>query len=191
MRYATAEVRREIEQDLTLPDSIQTIADYCKWLGRFFGIYLPLEEVLRGFDEWTAWKIDLNALGQARPLRQDLTELGCDVGGIELAGDVALSRITRFAEALGALYVHEGSRLGGRMILRELLLRISSEIAGAHMFFEGHGAETGARWVDFRASLNAFYAAQPGELAGAIEGANATFQAKHRWMLRLVREDLP
>ncbi len=186
MREATAEAHRKIEQALALPDSIRTIGDYRAWLGRFFGMYEPLEGLFRGFDAWSEWKIDLNALGQARALRQDLNELGCDVGAMELAGEDALPRLTRFAEALGALYVLEGSKLGGRMILRGLLPRMSSEIAGARTFFEGYGAETGARWAYFRGSLDVFCAA----LAGVIEGANRTFQAIHRWMLPVVREDL-
>ncbi|SFS18253.1 Heme oxygenase [Granulicella pectinivorans] len=190
MRAATMEAHLSIERALALPDSIQTSGDYRDWLGRFFGIYLPLEEVLRGFHEWPSWKIDLDVLGQARALRQDLIALGCDLRTIELAVGDALPRLTRFAEALGALYVLEGSKLGGRMILRELLPRMSSEISGAWMFFEGHGAETGARWADFRGSLDAYCAAEPAELGGVIEGANATFQALHRWMLPLVVEEV-
>ncbi len=190
VREATAEAHRRIEQALALPDSIRTIGDYRAWLGRFFGMYLPLEEFFRGFSAWGDWKIDLNALGQARALRQDLIALDCDPCSIELAAGDALPRLTSFAEALGALYVLEGSKLGGRMILRELLPRLSSEIAGAWTFFEGHGAETGARWVDFRSSLDAFCAAEPAALDSVIEGANATFSAIHRWMLPLVTEGL-
>ena len=59
------------------------------------------------------------------------------------------------AAFLGALYVVEGSTLGGRIIARH-----AAEVLGLHggrgtAFFEGHGQQTGAFWRETTAAIAA------------------------------------
>jgi heme oxygenase len=54
------------------------------------------------------------------------------------------------AEALvGALYVIEGSTLGGQFIAQQLANSIQVYPGKGASFFHGHGADTGSRWNDF------------------------------------------
>ena len=72
-------------------------------------------------------------------------------------------------EALGALYVLEGSTLGGQVIAK--MLRKSSFIPPHKFkFFEGYGASTGERWKKFIEVLNK----QP-EVSSLLRGATSAF----------------
>lgn len=81
-----------------------------------------------------------------------------DVEGLALA-----SR----GEALGALYVLEGSSLGGRMILRAVAARGAE--TGDLAFLDPYGARTGERWREFLQDLEDAPAAE------AERGALAAF----------------
>jgi heme oxygenase len=182
LRLATAREHESVERALGLPGAIESLADYRRWLSRFFGIYSPLEERLRGFPEWDAWGISIAASGQSAALRRDLVALGCAIPEIELASAGDLPGLHGFAPALGALYVLEGSKLGGRIMLKDLCGRLGDEIAGADAFFRGNGAETMPAWIAFRTALDRFFVERPDESAEVVRGAKETFQAIERWM---------
>jgi heme oxygenase len=190
LRAATAACHQEVDQALGLPGSIQTLNDYRIWLQRFYGLYCPLENNLRRFSAWHDWGIAIEGMEQTTALVNDLTELECDAAIIELASDSALPNLPTFAHAFGALYVLEGSKLGGRFILRDLAGRLGTDIAGSDSFFAGHGPQTALIWTKFRASIDRFSIERPGEFDGMIEGAKATFAAVQMWMSPL-RDSLP
>jgi heme oxygenase len=76
------------------------------------------------------------------------------------------------AEALGALYVLEGSSLGGRVILKELKRRDVS-LAGLG-FLDPYGADTSRRWQSFLAILEREITSCE-QKADAVKGALDTF----------------
>jgi heme oxygenase len=76
------------------------------------------------------------------------------------------------AEAMGALYVLEGSSLGGRVILKELKRRGAS-LAGLG-FLDPYGAETGRRWRSFLIVLERELNSCE-QRADAVKGALNTF----------------
>ena len=104
----TAKQHCEVERTLALPASIQTIADYRRWLIRFFGIYQPLERLLSGFAGWTEAGIPIDQLGHTAALRKDLKAMARDPDVIELASREALPMVETLGHAFGALYVLEG-----------------------------------------------------------------------------------
>lgn len=53
------------------------------------------------------------------------------------------------AEAVGALYVVEGSILGGVLIARQVRTRLGLSAGSGCGFFSGHGRETAAHWAGF------------------------------------------
>jgi len=182
VRSFTAELHCEVEQTLALPGSIQTMADYRRWLIRFFGIYQPLELLLTGFAGWTAAGIQFDQLGHTEALLKDLKAMACDPDSIKLASAEALPMVETFGQAIGALYVLEGSKLGGRYILKDLSNRLGSEIEGMNAFFTGYGADTAVRWASFKESLDRFSALRPVEFPEVIAGARMTFAAIDAWM---------
>jgi heme oxygenase len=78
------------------------------------------------------------------------------------------------AEALGMLYVLEGSTLGGRMILRALAER------GVHdpalQFLDPYGTDTGARWRAFLDVLARETGDDEERIAAACRGGVTAFR---------------
>ena len=78
------------------------------------------------------------------------------------------------AAFLGALYVLEGSTLGGRMIARHLEPVFGFRDGKGDAYFRGHGDQTGSLWRETTAAI----AALPEQYSGdAIEAAKRTFDA--------------
>jgi heme oxygenase len=182
LRIQTAELHAEVERSLGLPSSITNLMDYKACLQLFYRLYRPLESSLSRFSDWAAIGVELPEQLQACRLTADLEQLGVPAFRLELAPEACLPALPNFPHALGALYVMAGSTLGSQVILRHLITVLGSEIAGADAFFRGHGEHTGARWSQFRTSLNAYGEAEPGNQPQVIEGAKATFRAIGAWM---------
>jgi heme oxygenase len=147
-----------------------TLEDYRALLIRLYGFYLPFERAVGGEDLRTQW------------LANDLACLGADA--------VALSRIplcTDFPSyhgpenRLGALYVVEGSALGGRQLSRGLDRLLGEDPVEGRRFFAGRGAGTGDAWVDFLARL-ASVGSEPQGRAALVRAAIETFELFEIWL---------
>jgi heme oxygenase len=108
----------------------------------------------------------------------DLTALGCEPCPHEAHFG---PEFTSFPHALGALYVLEGSTLGGRIILRHLETHTVDIPSDAMSFFAGHGAETGSMWRAFVAKLDTFGALNPDACTAAKDGAQSAFRTVIAW----------
>lgn len=104
-------------------------------------------------------------------LQQDLRVLGAG----RLPAALPAPPLASTAAAWGAIYVMEGSALGGQLVTRTLAqCGLRPDSGGA--YFHGWGAATGAMWNETRQLLERELAA-PGLLAEACEAARATFDA--------------
>jgi heme oxygenase len=181
LRARTAPLHTQSERLLGLPHSITGRADYIAWLGRFLGLYDPLERRLAGFAEWPALGIDLASRSLTQGLTADLVALGADPTDSPRAAEADLPPLPSLAHAIGALYVLEGSALGGRIILRDLQGRLGDHLGEATRFFGGRGERLGPMWNSFRGVLDRFGETHP-QLTDAVQsGADATFTALIRW----------
>ena len=79
---------------------------------------------------------------------------------------------------LGALYVVEGSTLGGAFIAKAL----AASAANARRFFSGHGAGHGRLWRNLVKALDRLDDV-PDEADFAERAALSTFAAFERWMI--------
>jgi heme oxygenase len=181
LRARTAPLHLRVEQLLGLPDAIADHWDYGRWLARLFGLYEPLERSFHAFDEWDRLGLPLDRRNPCARLSGDLLALGIDPHHVPRASLAMLPRLPTFPHALGALYVLEGSTLGGRMILRDLEARLGPQIVGAMCFLRGHGAETGPMWQSFRTALDRFGQASPRLREDVVAGAERTFDAILAW----------
>lgn len=191
LRSATASAHRDAERALNLPESVRSIGDYVCLLTRFYALYRPLEECLATFAEWSAWSISIGEAGHSRALFTDLAVLEASPRRIELAAPASLPRLTSFAQALGALYVLEGSKLGGRFILRDLEARLGAQLAGADSFLTGYGDGAVLAWAQFRHALDRYTLQNPAQLADVVLGAGATFRAIECWMSSALPPEQP
>ena len=147
-------------------------------LDRFHGFYVPLRQALARFTDWPGLGIDLHARDHARRAADDLAVLGMTPSP---ALAPAFAGLASFPQALGALYVQEGSTLGGQIILRQVAAGAMDIPPGAMSFFAGHGAANGAMWRQFVAALDGFGAAHPADQAAVELGAAMAFRAITDW----------
>lgn len=179
LRRHTHEHHERLEALLDLPGSIRSTDDYRRLLGAFFGFYTPFEARLGEYEEPLGYVgLDVSARRKAPRLRDDLEALGFSDESIEaLPRCSTLPALDSWGQALGALYVLEGSTLGGQFIVRHLS---RDWPALPTRFFAGYGERTGAMWRNFLAVLND----QPiaaGEREAILQGAEATFEALAHW----------
>jgi heme oxygenase len=181
LRTRTADLHKQTEVLLGLPGAVKTLPDYRDCLCRFLGLYLPLDRLLAAFGGWDTFGLALPSPSHSACLARDLAVLGIDPAGVTLAPPALLPHLPTFAHALGALYVLEGSTLGGRVILRDLEARIGAGIAGATQFFGGRASTAGPRWQTFKAALDVFGNARPQLGDDAALGAEGVFRAILAW----------
>lgn len=124
----------------------------------------------------------LGPRGRSMWLVEDLRALGSaesEIAALPLCGEIAVPRSE--AQALGALYVLEGSTLGGVQIARALSASMPAPDGAGRRFFLGYGAAHGAMWRAFVEALES-YANDPEGARQATEAAIATFDEFELWM---------
>jgi heme oxygenase (biliverdin-IX-beta and delta-forming) len=178
LRLATAKLHHRAEELLDIPALMFDRRSYADTLDRFYGFYFPLEQALRQYGGWGELGLSLRQRSHVRRLFRDLIALGRKPSRNH-ASDVGEMR--SFEHALGALYVMEGSTLGGRVILRRLEESEIDVPTGAKSFFSGHGPTTGAMWRSFVGNLDAFGERHPTAQIAVQRGAQRTFGAVMAW----------
>jgi len=149
---------------------------------RLFGFHRAFEAVVEAAAPVISIRFDLARLARSAAIESDLRAVGYDPGSIpKLPICNRISIPHSEAALLGALYVVEGSALGGIQISRALapLFGVGSE--EGRRFFMGYGSDQGAIW---RSLLNRLeqIAADPAQAAAAIDGATTTFLVFENWM---------
>jgi heme oxygenase (biliverdin-IX-beta and delta-forming) len=185
LRTQTACLHEQIEVLLGLPGAIQTLDDYRRWLSWFLGLYEPLEQSLARFSAWGDHGLILPVPNHSARLAADLQAIGIDPAGVSRTPSTLLPPLPTFAHALGALYVLEGSALGGRVILRDIEARIGQQITGATQFFGCRGAAVGQTWQAFKTALDTFGYESPDLGPYVVSGAESVFRAITTWSVPL------
>ncbi len=168
LRRETAAAHAAVEAAAGLPARVTDIAAYTACLEKFFRLFAPLEAELAGFGEWAGIGIDLAARHRTADLAADLAALGRAV-----PPPVAGPPPANFPQALGMLYVLEGSTLGGKILAAAFARQLGPGIAAASRFFSP--ARPAAGWAEFRAALDRYGAANPAACPQVIAGALASF----------------
>lgn len=188
LRTATAAQHAHVEATLDLLDPHLTVARLCAALGRLHGFWVATETRL---DDWaardraTATALDWPHRRRAHLFAADLESLGSTA----VAVIPALPPVLGTDDALGRLYVLEGSSLGGRFIDRHLASLPA--FAGARLrAFSPYGDDTGRMWHAFRAVVRR-RAAEGGEPDRIVRSAVATFGALAAWCSEDATEDFP
>ena len=150
-----------------------TAAETARFLARMYGVVQPYEQQLRAHAALfgPAWELDRRY--RAPLILEDLPRLGYD-GTPPLCPN--MPPLATWPQLLGAMYVLEGSTLGGQVIARQL---IKSDIS-ANKYFTGRADQTGRLWKVFCAQLTE--AAPASDHAAIISSAAQTFQTLATWL---------
>lgn len=176
VKEATAEAHHRAEH-LLLPHltSMNSRTDYVRLLRMFYGFFHPMELRIREHVDASLLS-DIDARRNSGFILLDLQALG--EGGLPPLAS-RLPVIDSVPEALGALYVLEGSTLGGKMIANMLRKNAALQLGEEHLhFFSGYREQTGPKWMQFLAVLNA----REEGMNYIAESANASFDHLASWI---------
>jgi heme oxygenase len=152
LRAATSDAHRSVEDAVDLPASVRTLEDYVRLLGRFWQLHAPLEERLEASawaPRWTDLGIELSRHRRSHLVADDLAVLDA----APPSRPVRLPALRTFGEALGCLYVLEGSSLGGSVLAPALRDAVGDVPL---RFFSGEGRGHPAPWQAVRHALRRF-----------------------------------
>lgn len=168
IKEATKEAHLQLEKKVVQKlKAIRSNQDYADLLRHFYAYFNHLEKVIAPFI--TADLLpDYAQRRNSSFLQKDIEALG---GNIDNLPETSVPKITNAIQALGALYVMEGSIMGGSIIVQMLA---KGGITEGVSFFSGYGPATGQMWGAFITVLNAC-AGNDEQEAIAVQTANDTF----------------
>ena len=155
--------------------SIKTKEDYVRMLNWLYGFYAPMEDLIRKHLKPDSLP-DIDRRSRAEYLLWDIRESG--VPNPEYDKCRELPAIDGPLEAIGALYVLEGSTLGGRIIAAMIQRQLGLDAPTS--YFNGYGEENIRMWQSYKDFLD-----QPRtieEQTTIIDAAKATFITFKRWI---------
>lgn len=178
LKTETRAAHDRIEQEIGLSNLIGSRSAYRGMLARFYGFH-------------AAWEADAGAIiGDAELFdrRRKLSFLVGDLRALGLEGDEiaalpvcrALPPMRTRAAAFGAMYVVEGSTLGGSVIAHHAgrTLGVGADSGGS--YFRSYGREVGRMWKEFGARLLALSGPETDDVI--VASANRTFACMGAWL---------
>ena len=152
--------------------------DYIRLLEIFYGYFKPVEEMI-------AQHINNNNLPDHAQRRksgailEDIRKSGGDIAHMRVSDDIP--QINNDYQAMGAMYVLEGSTLGGQVISNMLKQNLQLKDTSTISFFSGYGKDTGTMWAAFTEKLDN-YTSDPQKQDEIAAAANETFSKFKSWV---------
>ena len=158
----------------------ESLEAYGRTLRLFYAFHRPLEEAFARIPGWAGVGIDPQERRKTPLLAADLRRLGIAEDSTPPPGAGPLPLPGDLAEALGVMYVLEGSTLGGRYIRKQVQAGLGLTPGDGASYFDSYGDRVGAMWKAFGAAVDAF--ATTGAVRdAAVRSAVATFTAFDAW----------
>jgi heme oxygenase len=150
--------------------AMRSVDDYINLLQVFYSYFGALEDQINkyiGSDELP----DYLQRRKSASLAKDILALGGSLPKKVTAAHLPV--IENYLQAFGALYVIEGSTLGGSIISRMLSTQLGLKDNGLS-FFQSYGENLATMWATFKLTLNQ-QAKNKAETEMVINAADATF----------------
>lgn len=161
--------------------SISTNEEYVQLLQIFYGFFGALEEKIKHF----IGKEQLPGFTERRKTESIANDIQIMGGTIpEKAKKPYLPEIKDHLQALGALYVIEGSTLGGKIISQMMVKQLNLPDNNGVSFFGGYGNDTDRMWTSFKDALDSQFQ-NPAEMKIVISSANDTFLKFKLWIEKM------
>jgi heme oxygenase len=168
LRNATASAHVRLEANLNALDLLSALSTRVGLIRRYYIFHSHVEAALTPHLKLLPG-LAFASRCRASLLAKDLIDLGCRPSPDH---EFTLS-VSSQAEALGGLYVLEGSTLGGRAILQDLSRRGAST-RGLN-FLDPYGANTGKLWRSFLNVLERETASREAALDETVSGGVKVF----------------
>ena len=151
---------------------VQSVDDYISLLRLMYGFYKPLQELLQPAS------LKNIRVRYADNILGDIRDLGSSDNHIPVCNRIP--SLNTPGSVLGALYVTEGSTLGGRIITRMIAKQLNISSEKGFLFFNAHGDDTQIMWEKFKNVLN--HPRPENERAEMVSAAIDTFSTFNDWI---------
>jgi heme oxygenase len=178
LRLETADDHQQAEAGMHIMHQDIDASAYVRCLSKVHGIMAPWEEqALVAAPEWLRESVSLRK--RRHMLDLDLATFGA----LPTTERAKLPPFDDVYSMLGAMYVMEGSTLGGQIISRHVEKCLGFEPGNGDAFFLGHGDQTSRMWKEF---CNILETKVPEDRSDSvILGAKAMFLCFREWMSRI------
>lgn len=179
LRAATRLAHEAVERELDWERRVGSLDGYRDLLARLYGFHAVWEPAAAALLADDAF---FEPRRKARLLVADLRCLGLrqsDIDALALPCDPCVPMGTR-ADALGAMYVLEGSTLGGQLIARRVTAVLGLGPQSGCSYYGVYGPAVGMMWRDFRARL--LDASSPEADDAMARTALCTFERLRTWL---------
>lgn len=139
------------------------------FLAKMYGFLAPFEARLKAQNLGPEWETETRQ--RAHLILKDLNQ---PAAALPLCPD--MPPLATWPQLLGAMYVLEGSTLGGQVLARQL----AKQNNPLRLYFSGYGERTGPLWKAFCQLLA--QEATPDNEADIVQSASLTFQKLASWL---------
>jgi heme oxygenase len=176
LRRETRDGHQAVEDCLPLMGDEPDTSLYVRCLGQIHGVVAAWED--RAVEIAPDWMLSTLAARQ----RKHMLELDLAWFGIKDQDErrPILSKINDLPSLLGAMYVMEGSTLGGQLIARHLEATLHLSQGKGDAYFCDHGDQTGRLWKEFGELLTMRVADDQAD--AVVASAKVMFAAFGEWM---------
>lgn len=179
LKLNTLPVHQQLEKSLiSKMRSISSVDQYIKLLQFFYSYFSALEDQINNY-------ITIEMLPDYF-IRRKTKNMIEDIEYFEGVLPKKLSKeklpeIKNHLQAFGALYVIEGSTLGGKIISKMMETKLNFNNTKGFTFFNGYGNDTETMWQSFKYALNkqSLNERNDNEI---INTANSTFTKFNMWL---------
>jgi heme oxygenase len=178
LRHGVSDAHARLEGALDLIGRLSDRRHFLKVLEGFLGFHLVWEQAIR---RNAAVGCFVEPRSRLPHLRRDLAALGrtnSEVARLPLCAEAA-ALASGAPEAVGSIYVLEGSTLGGQVIGRGLA-QAGWAPPGGLAYFNPYGGRTGEMWRGFGRWAEDMVPAE--QRPAAVQGAQRTFAVLQRWL---------
>jgi heme oxygenase len=178
IKIFTASSHQKLEKSIVrLIRLLETKQDYIHLLGLFYSYFGGVECLVESQD----LNINLPDFMERRKasyISEDILVLQGEVP--ELVHGNRLPKVEDAFQALGALYVLEGSTLGG-VHIGKMIQKKLPDCENAFRFFSGYGEQNMNMWEKFKEVLNGITGSE-NNVNSVLSGAEDTFQKFGEWI---------
>ncbi|TDE12857.1 biliverdin-producing heme oxygenase [Dyadobacter psychrotolerans] len=181
LRQETADSHRQLEENefsKAILDPAVTLNGYQTYIAKLYGVTFACETEIYPILEPVL--TDLAQRKKSQLIIRDLFNTGISPEITDKLPGYHF-RANGIAEALGVMYVLEGSTLGGKILYKHINNTLGLDASHGASYFWGYGTETGLLWKTFISSLAAF-AVQKSCEKEIISSAVQTFTAINNWL---------
>lgn len=183
LKSTTAAAHASLERRLRIARSEPSTSDYRNYLLAMYGFTAPIEQRLRSLADGFESELELERRCKSGLIAHDLARLSARFDS-ELEPPAlcrSLPENRDATQALGTLYVLEGSTLGARWLLRHLQ---PLGLDDCCTYLQSYGDALGAMWQKMRGALVLHAEHHPERVPVLLAAARDTFYKLDDWCVR-------